>query len=157
MMNPVKTWRTALVIIFCAAIGMTAGAYRVKSHSSASVDTTSAQDTIHLERRISLLEQRFYSVETSINRLEQQATLSQRPSTTQSSGREMEINLLRAEVETLRRRLYEMECGLLKLDERTATPAARDSRKKAGAGSTDPCRLNSESPVQLSTRPSSDE
>lgn len=154
-MNPVKTWRTALVIIFCAAIGITASAYRVKSHS-ASVDTTGVQDTIHLERRISLLEQRFYSVETSINRLEQQATLSQRPSTTQSSGREMEINLLRAEVETLRRRLYEMECGLLKLDERTATPAARDSRKKAGAGSssTDPCRLNSESPVQLSTRPS---
>jgi chromosome segregation ATPase len=155
-MNLVKTWRMALVAIFCAAIGMTASAYRVKSHA-ASGDATGAQDTVHLERRISLLEQRFYSIETSINRLEQQATLSQRPSTTQSSGREMEFNLLRAEVETLRRRLSEMECGLLKLDERTATTAGREPGKRANVGSADPCRLNPETPVQLSTRPSANQ
>lgn len=155
-MNLLKTWRVALVVILCAAIGMTASAYRVKS-SIASANAAGAQDTVHLERRISLLEQRFYSVETSINRLEQQASLSQRPSTMQSSGREMEVNLLRAELETLRRRLLEVECGVVKLDERTATPAARDSRKRASASSTDPCRLNSESPLQLSTRPSLDE
>ncbi|HEX8492992.1 MAG TPA: hypothetical protein VF658_09140 [Pyrinomonadaceae bacterium] len=153
-MNVIKTWRVALIIMLCAAIGMTASAYRVES-PKASREATEAQDTVHLERRISLLEQRFYSVETSINRLEQQATLSQRPSVTQSNGREMEVNLLRAEMETLRRRILEIECGLLKLDERTMMPAAREARKKAGASSsTDPCRLYSESPVQLSTRPS---
>lgn len=152
-MNVVKIWRVALIVMLCAAIGVTASAYRVES-PRASVEATKAQDTVHLERRISLLEQRFYSVETSINRLEQQATLSQRPTVTQPSGREMEINLLRAEMETLRRRLVEIECGLLKLDERTTTTAAREARRKAGAGSTDPCRLYSESPVQLSTRPS---
>lgn len=151
-MNVVKTWRVALVVMLCAAIGITASAYRVES-PRASGDATKTQDTVHLERRISLLEQRFYSVETSINRLEQQATLSQRPSITQPGGREMEVNLLRAEMETLRRRILEIECGLVKLDERTATPAAREARKRAGS-STDPCRLYSESPLQLSTRPS---
>ena len=155
-MNIVTTWRAALIVILCAAIGMTASAYRVESRK-ASDDAPKAQDTIHLERRISLLEQRFYSVETSINRLEQQASLSQRPTLTQPGGREMEVNLLRAEMETLRRRLVEVECGLVKLDERTATPAARETRRRANASSTDPCRLNAESPVQLSTRPSVNE
>lgn len=155
-MNLLKTWRVALVVILCTAIGMTASAYRVESLGT-SGDTSGGQDTVHLERRISLLEQRFYSIETSINRLEQQASLSQRPSVTQPSGREMEVNLLRAEMETLRRRLVEIECGLVKLDERTTTPAAREARKRPSASSTDPCRLNSEAPVQLSTRPALDE
>lgn len=156
-MNTLKTKRAAVVIILCAAIAVTASAYRGESNSAAAGATAAAagsQDTLNLERRISLLEQRFYSIESSINRLERQTTITQRTlPQQQSGGREIEVNLLRAEIETLRRRIGEMECGLLKLDERTTTAAAREARRKTNAASTDPCRLNAEFPIQLSTRP----
>jgi chromosome segregation ATPase len=155
-MNTLKTKRAALILVLCAAIALTTGDYRSESHSIPFVAVASAaapQDTVNLDRRISLLEQRFYSIESSINRLERQSTLSQRTSAQQSGGGEMEVNLLRAEIETLRRRIGEIECGLIKLDERTATPAAREARRKANAAATDPCRYNAEFPIQLSTRP----
>ena len=106
-----------------------------------------------LERRINQLEQRFYTIETSITRLEQQASLSSRPSITQPSVSSTDVTLLRSEIEALQRRLSEIECGLAKLDERTLAPAARDARKRSGVNSTDPCRLNPETPLRLSTRP----
>jgi hypothetical protein len=152
-MNVLKTWRVALVVIlFSAALSITAAAYRGASPPTSS-DVTGAQDTANLERRISLLEQRFYSIETSINRLERQAALVQPPSRPQSSSSDLEVNLLRGEIGMLQRRLGEIECGLIKLDERTAAPATREARRRANPNSTDPCRLNAESPVQLSTRP----
>jgi hypothetical protein len=67
--------------------------------------------------------------------------------------RDPEIGLLRGEVETLQRRLVEVECGLARLDERTLTPAAREARKRAGTSVTDPCRLSADAPLRLSTRP----
>ena len=154
-MNTLQTKRAALVIVLCAAIAATASAYRVERHSEpfVALAATATQDTINLERRISLLEQRFYTIESTINRLERQATLSQRPSPQQSSTSGMEVNLLRAEVETLRRRIGEIECGLIRLDERTTTPATRETRRKTNATSTDICRQNTELPIQLSTRP----
>lgn len=106
-----------------------------------------------LERRINQLEQRFYTIETSITRLEQQVSLSSRPSLTQPGASDTEVTLLRSEVEALQRRLGEIECGLAKLDERTLSPAARDARKRSGVSSTDPCRLNPETQLRLSTRP----
>ena len=106
-----------------------------------------------LDRRIGQMEQRFYTIETRINRLEQQATLSMRPSTTQPNGDNTEVTLLRSEVAALERRLNEIECGLSKVDERTLAPAMRDARRKNGAGATDPCRLNPEAPLRLSSRP----
>lgn len=151
-MKGLKIWRVALGVILCAAIGATAGAYRGTSSSASSV-TAGAQDVAGLDRRISALEQRFYAIESSLNRLEQQMALSQRMATPPASTRDLEINLLRGEIEALERRLREIECGLVKLDERTTTPAAREARKRAGAISTDPCRLNAEAPLRLSTRP----
>ena len=44
-------------------------------------------------------------------------------------------------------RINEIECGLLKLDERTA------SRRSDSAKSGDPCRSNPASPLRLSNRP----
>jgi hypothetical protein len=156
-MNTLKTKRAAFALMLCAAIAVTANAYRSESYQAPgfAVAATAAgsQDTVNLERRISLLEQRFYSVESSINRLERQATISQRTIPQQSGTSEMEVNLLRAEVETLRRRIGEIECGLIKLDERTATPAARESRRKANPPTTDPCRQSAELPLKLSARP----
>lgn len=150
-MRRLKRWRAALLTI-CVIIGVAAGAYWVKS-SSASNPATDTQDVTSLERRISLLEQRFYTMETGINRLEQQVLLSERQSVSQPTARDTEIALLRTQVEMLQRRLSEVDCGLAKLDERTLSAAAREARRKASMNSTDPCRLNADAPLRLSTRP----
>jgi hypothetical protein len=109
------------------------------------------QDVISLDRRISLLEQRFYAVESKVNRLEQQVAFSQRTPTPSNSGRELE--LVHHQTEMLERRLVEIDCGLVKLDERTLTPAAREARGSLGTNVNDPCRLNPGAPLRLSTRP----
>lgn len=150
-MRRFNSWRASLVIL-CSIAALIASAFWVKN-SSASNEAANPQDVTSLERRISLLEQRFYTLETSINRLEQQVSLSERPSSVQPGARDTEVALLRAQVEILQRRLSEIDCGLAKLDERTLTPAAREARKRDGTNSTDPCRLNSDAPLRLSTRP----
>lgn len=148
-MNILKTWRWPLILILFAAVGVAASVYRDnKSHVVAD-----PQDVTSLERRISQLEQRFYTVEATINRLDQQSRLTPSTPTPSTSGRDLEINLLRSEVEMLQRRLVEVECGVVKLDERTTAPAVREARKRAGAINTDPCRLNPDAPLRLSTRP----
>ena len=119
--------------------------------SSVMEDMTTIQDVRTLDRRISLLEQRLYSIESSISRL-QQSALSQREPISQPGVRDPEINLIRGEIQSLQLRLNELECGLIKLDERT-TISVRDTRKRAGAKPTDPCRLNPDAPLRLSTRP----
>jgi predicted RNase H-like nuclease (RuvC/YqgF family) len=151
-MNLIKTWRLPLTIILCVATGVTAHTYRSDSSLESGI-TTSAQDVTSLDRRISLLEQRFYAVESSINRLEQQTALSGRMATPSTSARDSEISLLRGEIEVLQRRLVEVECGLVKLDERTLAPTIRQARERAGAGVTDPCRLKADAPLRLSTHP----
>ena len=102
------------------------------------------QDPGSLDRRISMLEQRFYRLESSMTRLEQ-VVVSQR-STPAPSGRDQDVLLMRQELEGLKLRMNEIECGLVKLDERT-TPA--NARKREN----DQCRLDPNSPVRLSTRP----
>ena len=102
------------------------------------------QDPGSLDRRISMLEQRFFRLESSMTRLEQ-VVVSQR-SVPAPSGREQDVQLMRQELEGLKLRLNEIECGLVKLDERT-TPA--NARK----GDDDQCRLNPNTRVRLSTRP----
>ena len=107
------------------------------------------QDLIRIESRLTQMEQRFYSIEASIRSLEQQARLSDM--TAGRAARDPEVVLLRSDVEALRRRLAEVECGLSRLDERTLTAAARKARRGAGAG--DPCRLNPDAPLSLPARP----
>jgi hypothetical protein len=106
---------------------------------------------IRLESRLSRLEQRLYSIETSIRVLEQQSRLS--GVTTGNAARDPEVGLLRMEVETLQRRLAEIECGLAKVDERTLSAAAKEARRKSIGGASDPCRLNAEIPLRLPARP----
>ncbi|PYS52916.1 MAG: hypothetical protein DMF68_00665 [Acidobacteria bacterium] len=151
-MRRLKRWRTFLLVL-CAIIGTLASALWVEN-SSVSADVANTQDVTALERRISQLEQRFYTLETSINRLEQQVSLSERPSVAQPGvARDVEVTLLRSQVEMLQRRLNEIDCGLAKLDERTLAPAAREARRKAGTNNIDPCRLNADAPLRLSARP----
>jgi predicted RNase H-like nuclease (RuvC/YqgF family) len=110
---------------------------------------TPQQDVIRLDSRISQLEQRFYTVETTLRTLEQQSRIAG------MSGRGAgvtpeDIVSLRSEIQTLQVRLMEQECALAKLDERTLSPAAREARRKAVGN--DPCRLNFELPLRPPTR-----
>jgi len=138
-MNLSKQSNFVLVVVLFAAIGVMA---------SISRGNNSTQDPSSLDRRLSLLEQRFYSLESSISRL-QQYVATQRPSVSQPSTSDRELILMREELQRLTLRMTEIECGLIKLDERT-TPAAR---RNPTAKSNDPCRLNPDQTVRLSTHP----
>jgi len=132
--------RMYLVAIVVAGVVVWAGA-------SAGADPV--QDPSSLDRRISMLEQRFYSLDSSMSRL-QQLVASQRstaPATASSDADDRAINQLSEEIQRLQLRLVELQCGLIKLDERTAT------RRSGEPKSTDPCRANPDAPLRLSSRP----
>lgn len=114
--------------------------------------TVFAQQDPFLNQRINRIEQQFSAFETRIGRIEQQSRF---PDITPriQPNRDAEINLLRSQIEVLQLRLAEVECGLVRVDERTLTAAARLSRKKPTSSETDRCRLNSNAPLQLSARP----
>jgi hypothetical protein len=143
-MNLSKQANFVLVILLFAVIGVMASNSRGNSATAA----VESQDPSSLDRRISLLEQRFYTIESNISRL-QQYMATQRPSISQPGVSDREVSLMRDEIQRLTLRMTEVECGLSKLDERT-TPAAR---RNPTAKANDPCRLNPETPVRLSTRP----
>ena len=136
------------------ALAATAAAYasRPAARAGATQPASAAQDVIGLERRISVVEQRLNSVELSVNRLEQQSRLSSSAPSATRSVRDAETELLRSEVELLQRRVAEDECGLVRVDERTLAQTARDERRKNAAGREDPCRLNANAPLRLSSR-----
>ena len=149
-MNILGSWRVSLLIMPFVTIAVMAGLHRGKNPLPAGIGNNT-QDVISLDRRISVLEQRFYAVESKVNRLEQQVAFSQRTPTPPNSGRELE--LMHHQMEMLERRLVEIDCGLVKLDERTLTPAAREARGSLGTNVNDPCRVNPGTPLRLSTRP----
>jgi hypothetical protein len=146
-MNFLKNSHLALGIVLCLIIVIVANVYTGRV-SSASEGMTKTQDVRSLDRRINSLEQRLYSIESSISRL--QSAVSLRSPVPQSSSRDQEINLIRGDMQALQLRLSEIECGLLKLDERT-TIAVRG--KSAGGTSANPCRHNPATPLRLSTLP----
>jgi predicted RNase H-like nuclease (RuvC/YqgF family) len=147
-MNFLKKSHLALGIVLCAVIGIMANVYPGNSSSALEEKT---QDVGSLDRRITSVEQRLYSIESSISRL-QQSALSERSRVSQPIPRDQEIDLVRSDIQRLQLRLNEIECGLLKLDERTAV-SVRDNLKSPGPKTGDPCRLNPATPLRLSTRP----
>ena len=148
-MNFLTKSHLTLGIVLCVAIGIVANVYP-GNVSSASEGMTKTQDVRTLDRRISLLEQRLYSIESSISRLQSAASV--RSQIPQSSARDQEINLIRGDIQALQLRLSEIECGLVKLDERT-TVSVRENRGRRGGNPADPCRLDPASPLRLTTRP----
>ena len=138
-MNLSKQSNLVLVIVLCAVIG-------VMANSSRGSSAAGVQDPASLDRRISLLEQRFYSIESSISRLQQYVT-AQRSTVSPPSTSDRDVILLREEIQRLSVRVAEIECGLAKLDERTTT------RRSTTGKSNDPCRLNADTPIRLSARP----
>jgi hypothetical protein len=128
-----RTWHGVLAIIICAGIG--AAAYEESSPAQ------------NLEFRINSIEQRLYSIESTMRRLEQQMiSLERRPQI--QTTRSPEIDALRSELETVKARLREIECGVIRLDERTLPSGAKQKQTEPK----DPCRLNAEAPVRFSIR-----
>ena len=93
-----------------------------------------------------MLEQRFYTLDSSMSRL-QQLVASQRSTAPVSDSNDREITQITEEMQRMQLRLIELQCGLVKLDERTVT------RSRGEAKSTDPCRANPDAPLRLSSRP----
>src|SRR5437667_12128472 len=145
-MNILRSWRVSLLMMPFVAIAVMASLHRGTNPLPSGIGNNT-QDVISLDRRISLLEQRFYAVESKVNRLEQQVAFSQRTPTPSNSGRELE--LLHHQTEMLERRLVEIDCGLVMLDERTLTPAARESRGSLGTKVIDRCWLEQGSPLRF--------
>src|SRR6266576_801731 len=115
-MNFLKKSHLVLGIVLCAVIGIVANVYPGKSSSALEVRT---QVVGSLDLRITSVEQLLYSIESSISRL-QQSALSERSRPSHPIPRDQEIDLVRGDIQRLQLRLNEIECGLLKLDERTA-------------------------------------
>jgi hypothetical protein len=143
-MKFLKQSNLALGLLLCVVIGLMVNVSR--GNSSSAPKETATQDVGSLDRRISLLEQRFYTLESSMNRLQQYA-LSQRTPVQQPSTSDQELTLMREEIRRLTLRLIEIECGVLKLDERTVV------RRSGATKPNDPCRANPDLPVRLTSRP----
>lgn len=143
-----SSWSAVLVLVSAFAVAGTYAGVKAVDRSEAAAPS---QDTIRIESRLSQLEQRIYSIETSIRGLQQQSRLAD--VNAGRAARDPEVGLLRSEMDTLRRQLAEVECGLARVDERTLTVAARAARRKTEAGAGDPCRLNADAPLRLSTNP----
>lgn len=143
-MSHVKRFQLAGVAILIAVVLLNSG------RGVAGNETTAPQDPASLDRRISLLEQRFYSLESSISRLQQVVTSQRSTGSQPADNNDREITLLSQELQRLQLRMTELECGLVKLDERTVAASARRSGDQK---STDPCRSNPTTPLRLSSRP----
>jgi hypothetical protein len=98
---------------------------------------------------MALLEQRLYTMESNINRIEQQL-ISDRRSTVPEVRSSPQASLVTNQIELLKLRLNELECAVSRLDERTLSAAAKQVR---GSGPLrDACRRDADQPVRLSTR-----
>jgi len=138
--------RLLSILILSAFFGTVAAGHREKTPAT----NEGPQDSVYLDRRITMLETRFNTIESSLRNLEQQALSAQRSAIGQPSH-DPEISILRSEVEILKARMRELECGLVHIDERTLSVTAREGRKKAAGQFVDPCRTAPETPVELST------
>ena len=134
-----------------AAVGLAMLIYNglVGIFGSSGAATVHAQTDPFLSRRVDMLEQRLYSLESRISSMQTQVQpplIATMPSTTQT-----DVNFLRTQLDGMRIRLGEVECGLLRLDERTLTAAQR--RTNRTGSSSDRCRDNFGTPIMLSSRP----
>ena len=137
-----------LILIMVGVILVAASVYA--NRPEAAGDATSPQDVINLDRRISLLEQRLNTIDSNLFRLEQQAQLnSARPSATQ---RDLELGLLQRQLGALQGQVIEITCGLIRLDERTLSGAARGASPREDKQLADPCRQHPEASLNLHSR-----
>lgn len=137
-------WRTLLLAGVAGLSLVTIFTISLAARNVAVVDPV-PQDLIRLETRVNQLEQRLYSIDTSLRRIEQQSRIG---AATSQTVTQQEVELLRAQLHALQLRVAEHECALAKLDERTLTPAMREARRKSGVRN-DPCRANVDTPLRF--------
>jgi hypothetical protein len=143
-----QIWAAVRNVATCVGLAMLVYNGLVGMFGSSGATTVHAQTDPFLSRRVDMLEQRLYSLESRITSMPTQVQpplVSTIPSTTQN-----DVNFLRTQMDSMRIRLGEVECGLLKLDERTLPAAQR--RNRTGSPS-DRCRENFGTPITLSSRP----
>jgi hypothetical protein len=141
-----NTRRLAALLVVVIGLALVVG-YKISSARN-EYEPTTPQDAIRLEARINQLEQRLYTMETSLRSLEQQSRVGMATSRNVSPE---EVAALRVAMQTFELRLTDDECAIAKLDERTLSPAARQARIRSGAR-TEPCRLSADTPVRLPER-----
>jgi hypothetical protein len=143
-----QIWAAVRNVATCVGLAMLVYNGLVGMFGSSGATTVHAQTDPFLSRRVDMLEQRLYSLESRITSMPTQVQpplVSTIPSTTQN-----DVNFLRTQMDSMRIRLGEVECGILKLDERTLPAAQR--RNRTGSPS-DRCRENFGTPITLSSRP----
>jgi cytochrome c-type biogenesis protein CcmH/NrfG len=154
-----RHWRKAGLVLTVIVLGCTALSGWRWTHVSESDLTTpveAQQQTIILEQRLSQIEQRFNYVESRLNRLESESRFPSSTTTSSSIRTETDLNVLRAQVDELQTeiaaltsRLTAAECAIVRLDERTLTPATRALRKRTAQDNNEPCRLNYDAPIRI--------
>ncbi len=131
--------RRAVLLVVVIGLGLVT----ISSAARNNTGPAPQQDIIRLEQRMNQLEQRLFSMDTTLRNIEQQSRLA-------GAGRrgvaEEDVVQLRSELLALQQRVADHECALAKLDERTLAPAMRTGRRKSG---NDQCRVNSDAPLQL--------
>lgn len=145
--------RMHLLLYVFAGLGIMAVVYSLCfTFFGGGTTTVSAQQDPFLSQRLNRIEQRFTLIESRLNQLEQQSRFPvNSPDLTNS--RDTELRLLRSQINTLQLRISEIECGLVRLDERTLSASAKANRKTAGISDSDLCRQTPNVPLQLSARP----
>lgn len=143
--------RAWMVLLACVAALAVLMVFRMSSvaRGDDGPPAPAQQDALRLETRINQLEQRLYSIEASMRTIETQSRVGN------VAGRnvtQQDVQLLTSTIQALQLRLTEDECALAKLDERTLSPAQRQSRQRSSGVRTDPCRLNTETPLRLPER-----
>ena len=131
--------RRAVLLVVVVGLGLVT----ISSAARNNTGPTPQQDVIRVEQRVNPLEQRLFSMETTLRNIEQQSRLA---TVNRRGVADEDVAQLRSELLVLQRRVADYECALAKLDERTLSPAMRTARRKSGS---DSCRVNSETPIQL--------
>jgi len=147
-----------VILAFCLGAGVVGYANRsapgptIRSLASSELtELTSSepgQDIMSVDRRVTTLEQHMYTLDSNLNQLQQQIMMLNRTSS-QPTGSSAEVQQLRLELDVIRSRMAQVECALAKLDERTLTTG----KPKVRAGVKDPCRLDPQTPIEITGHP----
>jgi hypothetical protein len=135
--------------VLILTVGLAAGAVGyARRPGPALVAEWPGQDIMSVDRRVSTLEQRIYTIDSNISQLQQQLMMMSRTSAP-SAGAGAEVQQLRLELDLLKGRINQIECAVAKLDERTLGPA----KPKGRSGVKDPCRQDPQTPIELQGHP----
>ena len=139
-----------VVLAFCLGAGVVGYANRSAPDppTRAVASPESGQDIMSVDRRVTTLEQHMYTLDSNLNQLQQQIMMLSRTSS-QPTGSSAEVQQLRLELDLIRSQMVQVGCALAKLDERTLTTG----KPKVRAGIKDPCRLDPQTPIEITGHP----